>query len=134
VGGLTIGSPAAAPRATLAALSAELGRLEEKSAGLLSGLGYPEAFDGLLRLLQLLELYDPGATYSIHPPCGTAEGGGPLPPVEVTVPPSVGLSTAVVNRLDALAELLDVHKAVRQPICKGKATGQPVTVTFQRIA
>jgi len=133
VGGLVIGSPAAAPRATSEAIASELGRIEEKTAGLLGGLGYPEAFDGLMRLLQLLELEDRGVDYLLHQPCGTQPNGQPWPPYKVTVPASIGISTAVVNRLDALARMLDLSKSVRQPICRGRSIGEAVTVTFQRV-
>ena len=125
--GLTVGDPAARPRPDLDSIAKELGRQEQKLAGLLGGLGYPEAFD---RLLDLISSINGGTTYTLHPPCGTDANGDPLPPVEVIVPPSIGDSSAIINRLDALAMLLDEHKAMRQPICKGKPTGRPVTVTF----
>jgi hypothetical protein len=125
-GGLQIGDASQRPRPDLDSIARELGRQEQKLAGLLSGLGYPEAFDNLLDLLTSI---NGGTTYSLHPPCGTDANGDPLPPVEVIVPPTIGDNSAVIARLDALAMLLDEHKAMRQPICKGKPTGQPVTVT-----
>jgi hypothetical protein len=129
-GGIQIGDAAARPRPDLDAIARELGRQEQKLAGLLGGLGYPEAFDSLLELLTSI---NGGTTYSLHPPCGTDANGDPLLPVEVIVPPSIGDSAAIINRLDALAMLLDEHKAMRQPICKGKPTGRPVTVTFAEV-
>lgn len=125
--GLTVGDPGARPRPDLDSIARELGRQEQKLAGLLSGLGYPEAFD---RLIDLITSFNPGTTYLLHPPCGTDANGDPLPPVEVVVPASIGESAAILNRLDALAMLLDEHKTMRQPICKGKPTGEAVTVTF----
>jgi hypothetical protein len=125
-GGLPIGDAGARPRPDLDSIARELGRQEQKLAGLLSGLGYPEAFDNLLDLLNSV---NGGTTYLLHQPCGTDAEGNPLQPVEVVVPPTIGDNSAVLARLDALAMLLDEHKAMRQPICKGKPTGNPVTVT-----
>lgn len=130
LGELIIGQPGERPRPDLVSIATELGRQEQKLAGLLGGLGIPEAFDGLL---DLLSTADPGTTYAIHPPCGTTPEGGPLPPVEIFVPPTIGENAAIIARLDAIAMLLDEHKQIRQPICKGKPIGRPVTVTAMEI-
>jgi hypothetical protein len=125
-GELVVGDAAQRPRPDLDSLAKELGRQEQKLAGLLGGLGYPEAFDNLLDLLTSVNL---GTTYTIQPPCGTKPNGDPLDPIEVVVPPTIGDNSAVIARLDALAMLIDEHKSIRQPICKGKPAGAPVTVT-----
>lgn len=126
IGNLIIGDPGERPRPDLVSISKELGRQEQKLAGLLGGLGLPEAFD---QLLDLFKSINTGTTYSLTPPCGTTAGGDPLPAVEVIVPPTIGDNAAIIARIDALAMLLDEHKQMRQPICKGKPTGSPVTVT-----
>lgn len=130
IGNLIIGDPGERPRPDLVSISKELGRQEQKLAGLLGGLGLGSALDDLLKLLTSI---NGGTTYSLTPPCGTTTNGDPLPVVEVIVPPTIGDNAAVIARLDALAMLLDEHKQMRQPICKGKPTGSPVTVTAVEI-
>lgn len=131
IGDMIIGQPSQQPRPDLVAIARELGRQEQKQSGLLSGLGIP---DGLLEdvksLYDFLSSIDPGGSYSIRPACGTGPNGDPLPPIEVPIQPGIGLGHMITARLDAIAELIDHHKQLRQPICKGKPTGQPVTVTF----
>jgi hypothetical protein len=114
-------------------MAAELGRLERKGEMTLERLQDLSALSGLAELLpdllEFLGTLDAGTTYSIQPPCGTKANGDPLDPVEVIVPPTVGPENALIARLDALAMLIDEHKSIRQPICKGKPAGAPVTVT-----
>ena len=128
------GGPGLAPAPTMQAMAAELGRLERKGEITIDKLGRMEALAGAGEVLQALAEWllsaDPGTTYSIQPPCGTDANGDPLPPVDVIVPPTIGPDAALLARVDALAMLIDEHKQIRQPICKGKPTGQPVTVTF----
>jgi hypothetical protein len=121
---------------TLAGIAAEVGRIESKVASLLARPA-PEGFDwqGLLdKIAELLEpdaVQFPAAAYQIQPPCGSGPDGGPPPPVVVPVAATANPTEAVLLRLDALAGLLDAHKRIRQPICKGRTTGEPVTVTFE---
>jgi hypothetical protein len=135
IGSEVVGGPGLAPAPTLTAMAAELGRLERKGEMTLEKLGDLASMAGGSEVLQALAEWllsaDPGTTYSIQPPCGTDSNGDPLPPVEVIVPPSIGPDVALIARMDALAMLLDEHKQIRQPICKGATPlGQPVTVTF----
>jgi hypothetical protein len=51
----------------------------------------------------------------------------------VEVPEAVNVSAAILQRLDALAVLIDEQKQLRQPVCKGRPVGEPVTVTFERV-
>jgi hypothetical protein len=134
IDGEIIGGPGAAPQPNLPAIANEVGRIEKKAELMLSKMGPLNDIGDKLQILQALAEWllsgDPGTTYSIQPPCGTDANGDPLPPVEVIVPATVGPEAAMIARVDALAMLLDEHKQIRQPICKGKPTGQPVTVTF----
>jgi hypothetical protein len=129
--------PAQVPE-TLAGIAAEVGRIESKVGSLLTRPS-PEAFDweGLLEKIADLLKPDPdpipGATYQVRRPCGRGQDGEPLPPVLVQVPSSADVSEAILRRLDALARLIDEQKQLRQPVCKGKPSGEPVTVTFERI-
>ena len=127
------GGPGLAPAPNLTAMAAELGRLERKGEMTLDRLKGLSALDDLATLLpsllEFLGTIDGGTTYSIQPPCGTKANGDPLDPIEVIVPPTIGPENATIARLDALAMLIDEHKSIRQPICKGKPAGAPVTVT-----
>jgi hypothetical protein len=130
-------NPAQVP-ATMAGIAAEVGRIESKVGSLLARPASEGSdWDGLLE--QIAELLAPsgepipGATYQIRRPCGRGADGQPLPPVLVEVPEAVDVSEAILRRLDALAELIDEQKQVRQPVCKGKPGGEPVSVTFERV-
>lgn len=129
--------PAQVPE-TMAGIAAEIGRIESKVGSLLARPA-PEGFDWQGLLEQIAELLKPdaepipGATYQIRRPCGRGADGEPLPPVLVQVPQVAAPTDAILARLDALAELIDEQKQIRGPICKGKPTGEPVTVTFERI-
>jgi hypothetical protein len=122
----------------MAGIAAEVGRIESKVGSLLA-LPAPDAFDmvGLLEQIAALLAPDsapiPGATYQIRRPCGRGADGEPLPPVLVQVPSAADATEAILRRLDALAALIDEQKQIRQPICKGKPGGEPVTVTFERV-
>jgi hypothetical protein len=129
-GGTIVGNPAAAPRADLAAIAAEVGAIEEKVGAMLTkDLGG----DLLQALLDALRAQIQGTTYRLHHACGSKPDGSPLDPVEVDIPLATDSNAAILYRLDALAELLDVSNGMRKAICKGKAAGEPVTVTFERI-
>jgi hypothetical protein len=129
--------PAQVPQ-NLAGIAAEVGRIESKVGSLLARPA-PEAFDFEGLLEQIAELLRPeaepipGATYQVRRPCGRGSNGEPLPPVLVQVPSAADASEAILRRLDALAVLIDEQKQLRQPVCKSRPTGEPVTVTFERI-
>jgi hypothetical protein len=76
-----------------------------------------------------------GTQYTLDSPCEVDEATGEkLPPVVVEVPGALTEFGALTNRLDALAELIQVHKNLRQPNCKPKQpTGEFVTVNFEQI-
>ena len=124
--------------ATMAGIAVEIGRIESK-VGSLMARPAPEGIDWEGLLSQIAELLTPdaepvpGATYQVRRPCGRGADGQPLPPVLVEVPEAANATTAILQRLDALAELIDEQKQLRQPVCKGKPGGEPVTVTFERV-
>jgi hypothetical protein len=129
--------PAQVP-ATLQGIAAEVGRIESKVASVLKqpGMSLPDfgaLFDMLQLLLTLLPQPVAGTTYSVQPPCGRAPGGGPLPAVAVAVADAENDGEAIIRRLDAIAELIDRAKQLRQPICKHKPTGEPVSITFEEV-
>jgi hypothetical protein len=125
--GATIDGQASTPAASLSAIASEVGRIEAKVAALLPG---PDLAALAKQVVDALKGLTPGETYRLHPPCGTKPNGDPLDPIEIVVPDSLTSNGGIINRLDAIAELIDVQMSIRQPICKGKPTGEPVTVHF----
>jgi hypothetical protein len=150
VGEITVGAPGnpikIVPRPvppTLEGIAQEVGRLERKmevALGDNSG-GQPDWLEkvgaianGIGRLLELLAALDSGTVYTLQSPCEKDAQGNPLPPTEIEVPAALSMIGAVLNRVDALAELLQVHKDLKQPSCKNpRPQGEPVTVQFEEI-
>jgi hypothetical protein len=85
-------------------------------------------------LFELLTSSDGAGAYELLGPCERDADGALLPPRLAEWGSSVGLGPNIIKRLDALAELLQHHKDLKQPICTpGRAVGQPVTVTFEEV-
>lgn len=129
--------PAQVPE-TLAGIASEVGRIESKVASLLrrpepAGFDWQGLLDKIMELLKPDPAPIPGTTYEVRRPCGRGPGGDPLPPVQVPVEEAPDADAAILARLDALAVLIDEQKQLRQPVCKGKPGGEPVTVTFERV-
>jgi hypothetical protein len=144
--GNEVAGPAGAPvtvtdpqiRPTLDGIATEVGRIENKLRAVLERPEIPDPdwaalLEEIRKLLEPEPVPFPAASYQIQPPCGSGPDGGPPAPVVVPVAATADATEAVLLRLDALAQLLDVHKRIRQPICKGRTTGEPVTVTFERV-
>lgn len=129
-----------APRATLEAIAEEVGRVEKKLGGLLNPQtnnqpDWLEKVQGLWDLINELNDYlqNQGASgkYTASSPCVTDQQGNRI----VTEVPFAGGSDqfgVLRHRIDALAELMQVFKDLRQPICKG-APASNVTVTAYEI-
>jgi hypothetical protein len=134
--------PANGPAPTLTGIAQELGRLERKSAQLLDPGRAPtgpnldrlgQLGDGLGSLLEALFFLTQGGEYGLSSPCELNEAGERVP---VVVPFSGALNSFGVlsNKIDALAELLQASKDLKQPICRPKAPiGEPVTVNFEQV-
>ena len=130
------------PRPTPEGIAQELGRLEQKLARL-SDPG-PEGpgdgsdrlqllFDLIGRLIEFTTSMTSGGGYSLSSPCELDENGNRIvSTVEYTgAASSFGV---LANKIDALAGVLQVHKDLKQPICKQTpAVGQPVTVNFVQV-
>jgi hypothetical protein len=135
--------PANGPAPTLTGIAQELGRLERKSAQLLDPGRAPKApnrdrlgnLEDYIRPLweAFFQLFASGA-YELSSPCELNEAGERVP---VVVPFGPGLSAlgTLHNKVDALAELLQASKDLKQPICKQTpAIGEPVTVNFEQVS
>lgn len=122
------------PRPTPEGIAQELGRQEQKLARLLN----PQ--DGLLnskwdlfwKLVEFIMATQSGGQYVLREPCDP-DGDGKFE--ERTVDFQGGYTTfgAILNRLDALAQLEQAAKDLRQPTCSIKPllTGEWVSVRFQ---
>jgi hypothetical protein len=138
-----VGGGGQAPPPTLEGIAQELGRQESKLNLLLSrpapdpgggGGGGGGGFPDLSGLLQLLTTIDGAGGYQLTGPCESAVEGQPPEPRVAEWGLTIGLEALLVKRLDAIAELIQHHKDLRQPTCPpGRAQGQPVTVTFQEV-
>jgi hypothetical protein len=131
-----------APAPTLEGIAQEVGRIERKIEMMMS----PSAPGNLVdKLGDLADLIGPivgailaagsGTVYTLDSPCEVDEATGEkLPPVEVEAPGGLTQFGAVLNRIDALAQLIQVHKNLRQPNCKPfQPKGEFVTVNFEQI-
>lgn len=139
VNGTAIGGATA--RATLEAIATELQRVEEKTARLLQevakGQDMPISLGELLALVQSLMDYITGqrtaGSYSLQGPCELDESGNRI---TKTADYDGGyIIDQISYKLDALAELLQHHKDLKQPTC-GEAEGLPssnVTVHFTEV-
>lgn len=137
VPGGAIGQPGARPRADLESMARELGRIEQKmeiSLSLQTGDNQAPPRDPLLEQIgqELLSPY-PGGEFLLFPVCETDADGTPLPPREAPWPGGAGALALLSAKIDALAELLQHSKELRQPICRQKPIGREVTVTFEEV-
>jgi hypothetical protein len=133
-----VGGPGSSPPADLTGIAQEVGRIEQKVLQLLNRpqpVGFdPDVLELLGQILQFLSsVYGPGA-YEISGPCEVAQDGEPPPPLQAGWNGGIGQLGKIEAKVDALAELLQHHKNLRQPVCKARGvTGQPVTVLFEEV-
>lgn len=132
-----------APRPTPEGIAQELGRLERK----LEVINTPGAPGNLVdRFADLSQLIGPileallsassGTVYTLDSPCELDADGNRLPAVEVVAPGALSELGAITNRIDALAELIQAHKNLKQPNCRGAdvpISGEFVTVNFEQV-
>jgi hypothetical protein len=139
-GAPSIGGTGAAPEPTLEGIAQEVGRIEQK----IDLMNTPTSPGNLIDLLgearrlgqaiwELLTSLSAGTTYTLDSPCEVDDEGVKLPPIEIEAPGSTNAFGVLMNRTDALAELIQAHKNLKQPGCKHKLAGEIVTVNFQQI-
>jgi hypothetical protein len=128
--------------ATLQGIAQEVGRIERKLEMMMT----PDAPGNLVdQLGNLADLIGPiveailastaGTNYTLDSPCELDEATGEkLAPVRVSAPGAPTQFGAILNRIDAIAQLIQVHKDLKQPNCKPQTpTGEFVTVNFEQI-
>lgn len=129
-----IGGPGQRPPPTLDGIAGEVGRVEQKLLKLMER----EPFD--LRKIEdaLKEALEeeppppfifPRGEYLLSSPCDSPD----RPPLSADWAAGVGEWALVFRKLDALAELVQLHKGLRQPICHKRAEGQPIQVDFEEV-
>ena len=129
-----------APQATLAGIAGEVGRIEQKLAQMIRPPAGGDLTDRLGLLGSLLKaLYEefftglPSGEYILTSSCEKLPNGNRIE-YEVPILATQNRFDAIFERLDALADLIQTHKDLKQPICRGtQPTGQPVTVNFTQI-
>lgn len=141
-GGLPVTGRTMTP--TIQAVAQEVGRIEQKIDRMLNpDQGqWGSATDRLQLLWQLLsQLYNaltdgaPAGSYQLSSPCVTDENGDRVAS-EVEWDEQGTNHGAILARVDAIAALLQVHKDLKQPNCKGPEVplaGEFVTVNFEQI-
>ena len=136
-----VGGPGQSPQPTLTGIAQEVGRIERKVDQIMrprqlapgqEPIDWREILEDVWEWLNRVE---EGGAYELRGVCETDANGEPLETViEHPWPPGIGESVSVVGRLDAIAAMLQTHKELRQPICRGpKAQGEPVTVQFEEM-
>lgn len=122
-------------------IAQEVGRIEQKVNKLLAPddknlFDYLDDFLDLVNAVafikDLLEPPIPGGEYVISSPCVLDESGNRI---ETAVSYSGGghVLQAILGRIDGVADLLQAHKDLKQPICTHKGVGQPVQVNFVQV-
>lgn len=137
VNGVPIRSPGPAP--TPEGIAKEVGRIEEKLASLMDPKRAPDGDNtdrlGLLfqlaqQIFEFLTSVTASGEYTLSSPCVLDENDQRIVQ-SVQYGGAMGPIGLVSNKVDALAELIQVHKDLKQPICRQTpAVGQPVTVNF----
>lgn len=129
-----------APRATLEGIAEEVGRLEKKLGEILNPKtdnqpDWLEKLQGLWDLINALNNYmqaqGASGTYTASSPCVTDQQGNRIT-TEIDYQGAGDQFGILRNRIDALAELMQAFKDLRQPICKG-APASNVTVTAYEV-
>ena len=133
--------PGNGPQPTTQGIATELGRVENKLARLIDTKSDAPGqvrdrlgilTDNLGTVLDFFQSINAAGEYEISSPCVLDENGNR---VVVKVPYSGALQSFGVlsNKIDALAQLLQEHKNLKQPNCSTKPvlTGEWVSVNFQ---
>jgi hypothetical protein len=124
-------------------IAGELGKLEQKLEILLAPEGPPSLLENINRVIDQVEnikfvlealfppepyTFPPGS-YELAPVCDRDSAGELIDPLPAPWPGGEGEFTEIRQRLDALAQLLQHHKTLKQPTCGGRGSGPSSNVT-----
>ena len=120
---------------TIQSVAAETGRIERKLEHLMKNPPDVSPLADVIELLQqlydLIFALDSGGEYLLTSECRRDENGDPLDPVAVQFSGAISSFGALANRIDAIAQLLQVHKDMPTHVCRRQPPeGQRVWVTF----
>ena len=136
--------PANGPQPSLDGIAKEVGRIESKLASVMKSapLKDPMEWDEIIAILRLLkDLFDgitdnePQSAYQITSPCELDDQEQRIV-FASTIAASTDKFGAIINRINAVADLLQHSKNLKQPLCPGQrfpVSGQAVTVNFTQI-
>lgn len=136
--------PANGPQPSLDGIAKEVGRIESKMASVMKSapLKDPLEWDEIIAILRLLkDLFDgitddePQSAYQISSPCELDDQEQRIV-FASTIAASTDKFGAIINRINAVADLLQHSKNLKQPLCPGQrfpVSGQAVTVNFTQI-
>jgi hypothetical protein len=127
--------PANGPQANLQSIAQELGRIEQKLHQLMNPVGnVPDWMEQLRSLWELLNSVGNSKTYRLTEYCNPTGDPEYDPPYwDFTAAGAPSFPGIVINRLDALAEMLDQTVRVKQQVCEPvrfRPQGDLVTVNF----
>ena len=132
------------PQPSLDGIAKEVGRIESKLASVMKSapLKDPLEWDEIISILRLLkDLFDgitdnePQSAYQISSPCELDDQEQRIV-FASTIAASTDKFSAIINRINAVADLLQHSKNLKQPLCPGQrfpVSGQAVTVNFTQI-
>ena len=132
------------PQPSLDGIAKEVGRIESKLASVMKSapLKDPLEWDEIIAILRLLkDLFDgitddePQSAYQISSPCELDDQEQRIV-FASTIAASTDKFGAIINRINAVADLLQHSKNLKQPLCPGQrfpVSGQAVTVNFTQI-
>jgi hypothetical protein len=131
------------PQPSMVGISQELGRLESKlTTGARNNNNIMDDLFDILQRTKLIKDFIDGLLdseaqkfYTITSPCETDAEGNRIE-FKSTIAASSDRIEAAINRLNAIADLLQHTKNLKQPACpreRNTVTGEPVTVNFQQI-
>lgn len=128
-------------------IAGELGKLEQKLEIMLAPEGPGSLLDNINRVIDQIEnikfvlesLFPPGpyefgaGAYQLAPVCDRDSEGNLIAPLTAAWAGGEGEFAELRQRLDALAQLIQHHKTLKQPTCggRGNGPGSNVTVHFE---
>ena len=124
------------PQPTLEGIAQEVGRIENKLNKLLAPgtSDIPDWIGVAWKIWDLLSSATDAGEYSLHGTCEKDAEGNPVDSTrQFPWGGSFGAIGNVASRVDAIAEMLQYSKELKQPICKERPqiTGEWVTVNFE---
>ena len=112
-------------RPTATGIAQEVGRIEQKIAGMNQGFPSLGGLADILRLIlglnELLNSQKPGTTYTLDSVCECDPCDDTCEEVQTEVKTDGGYYVdEILSRIDAIPQLIQAHKEYRQPVCNEK--------------